>query len=67
MEHEMRLALYNMKCLGVPASDLQCSAELKAIDEEKLALEAEYKEMHSRFDGEWISLRVTASPAPRKR
>src|SRR5947199_4622837 len=34
MEHEVRVALYNIKCLGRPASDPQCSAESAAIDVE---------------------------------
>lgn len=66
MEHEMRVALYNIKCLGVPASDPQCSSETAAIDEEKAALQAEYKQTHARFDGKWISLHATFSPAPKK-
>src|SRR5439155_1498742 len=42
MEHEVRLALYNIKCLGRPASDPQCSAKLEAIDVEKAAFQPEY-------------------------
>ena len=67
MELEVRNALHIIKCLGVPDSEPQCSAEAAAIDAEKDALQSEYKETHARFDGKWISLRVTASPAPRKR
>ena len=66
MEHEVRLALYNIKCLGRPASDPQCSAESAAIDEEKAALQAEYKQTHAVFDGTWISIPVTVSPRPKK-
>jgi len=66
MEHEMRVALYDIKCLGVPASEPQCSVESAAIDEEKAALQAEYKQTHAAFDGKWISLRASVSPAPKK-
>jgi hypothetical protein len=66
MELEARNALHIIKCLGVPASEPQCSAESAAIDEEKAALQAEYKETHARFDGKWISLRATISPVPKK-
>ena len=66
MELEVRNALCIIKCLGVPASEPQCSAESAAIDEEKASLEAEYKETHSRFDGKWISLRVSVSPVPKR-
>ena len=66
MEHEVRVALYNIKCLGRPASDPQCSAELAAIDAEKAALQAEYKQTHAVFDGTWISIPVTISPRPKK-
>jgi hypothetical protein len=67
MELEMRVALYNLKCLGAPAADPQCSAESAAIDAEKTALQAEYKQTHAAFDGKWISIPVTISPAPKKR
>ena len=66
MELEARNALHVIKCLGVPASDPQCHAEAAAIDEEKAALQAEYKQTHAAFDGKWISLRATVSPAPKK-
>src|SRR5438874_3601639 len=66
MEHEVRVALHNIKCLGRPASDPQCSAELAAIDAEKASLQAEYKQTHAVFDGTWISIPVTVSPRPRK-
>jgi hypothetical protein len=66
MEHEIRVALYNIKCLGVPASNSQCSAESAAIDEERAALQAEYKQTHAVFDGTWISMPVTVSPGPKK-
>ena len=66
MEHEVRVALYNIKCLGRPASDPQCSAESAAIDVEKTALQAEYKQTHAVFDGTWISIPVTVSPRPKK-
>jgi hypothetical protein len=51
---------------GVPASEPKCSAESAAIDEEKAALQAEYKQTHAAFDGKWISLRVSVSPRPQK-
>ncbi len=63
MELEVRNALHIIKCLGM-ASEPQCSAESAAIDEEKAALQAEYKQTHAVFDGNWISLRATVSPAP---
>ena len=66
MEHEVRVALYNIKCLGRPASDPQCSAELTAIDAEKASLQSEYKQTHAVFDGTWISIPVTVSPRPKK-
>ena len=66
MEHEVRVALYNIKCLGRPASDPQCSAESAAIDAEKASLQAEYKQTHAVFDGTWISIPVTVSPRPKK-
>jgi hypothetical protein len=66
MEHEVRVALYNIKCLGRPASDPKCSAESAAIDAEKGALQGEYKQTHAAFDGEWISIPVSVSPAPKK-
>ena len=66
MEHEVRVALYNIKCLGRPASDPQCSAELAAIDAQKASLQAEYKQTHAVFDGTWISIPVTVSPRPKK-
>jgi hypothetical protein len=66
MEHEVRVALYNLKCLGRPASDPQCSAESAAIDAEKAALQVEYKQTHAVFDGTWISIPVTVSPRPKK-
>ncbi len=65
MEHEVRVALYNIKCLGLPASDPQCSAESAAIDAEKTALQAEYKQTHAAFEGTWISIPVS-SPIPQK-
>ena len=66
MELEVRNALYIIKCLGVAASEPQCSAESAAIDEEKAALQAEYKQTHAAFDGKWISVRASVSPAPKK-
>lgn len=70
MEHEVRVALHDLKCLGV--SDTQCHDEAAAIEAEQVALEAEYKETHARFDGQWISLRVknvkiTPQGSPSKR
>ena len=67
MELEVRNALCIIKCLGVPASDPQCSAESAAIDEQKAALQAEYQQTHAAFDGKWISLRATISPAPKEK
>lgn len=67
MQLEARNALHIIKCLGVSASEPQCSAESAAIDEEKAALQAEYKGTHAKFDGKWISLRAVVSPAPQKR
>src|SRR5260370_33371136 len=46
------------------AHEPQCTAESAAIDEQKAALQAEYKQTHAVFDGNWISLRATFSPAP---
>ena len=66
MELEVRNALHIIRCLGVPASDPQCNAESAAIDEEKAALQAEYKQTHAWSDGAWISLRASVSPAPKK-
>ncbi|MEY2491036.1 MAG: hypothetical protein QOC70_2978 [Verrucomicrobiota bacterium] len=66
MELEIRIALYDMRCLGVSASDPQCSAEAAAIDAEKSALQAEYKQTHAAFDGNWISIPIS-SPAPKSR
>jgi hypothetical protein len=66
MELEVRNAVCIIKCLGVPASEPQCSAELAAIDQEKTALQAEYNETHAAFDGKWISLRASISPAQDK-
>ena len=66
MEHEVRVALHNIKCLGRPASDPQCSAESAATDAEKAALQAEYKQTHAVFDGTWISIPVAISPRPKK-
>jgi len=65
MELEVRNALHVIKCLGVPASEPQCGAESAAIDAEKTALQAEYQATHAVFDGKWISLRATVSPAPK--
>jgi hypothetical protein len=66
MELEVRNALHVIRCLGVPASDSECKVESAAIETEKTALETEYKQTHAVFDGKWISLRATVSPAPRK-
>jgi hypothetical protein len=67
MDLEVRNALYVIKCLGVPSSDAQCSAESAAINEARAALEAEYKQTHARFDGKWISIPATISPAPKEK
>jgi hypothetical protein len=66
MELEARNALHVIRCLGAPASDLQCKSESTAIEQQKAALEAEYKQTHAAFDGKWISLHATVSPAPKK-
>jgi hypothetical protein len=66
MELEARNALHVIRCLGVAASDLQCSSESAAIDQEKADLQTEYKQTHAAFDGKWISLHATVSPAPKK-
>lgn len=66
MELEVRNALHGIRCLGVPGSDPQCSAESAAIAEEKAALQAEYEQTHAVFDGTWISLRASVSPASKK-
>ena len=66
MELERRNALHLLKCLGLPSSDPECSAEAAAIEQEKATLQAEYKRTHAAFDGEWISLRASISPAPKK-
>ena len=66
MELEARNALHIIKCLGVPESDPQCSGESAAIDEERTALQGAYTQTHAAFDGKWISLRATISPAPIK-
>jgi hypothetical protein len=66
MELEVRNALHVIKCLGTPASDAQCAGEAASIEAEKTALQAEYKQTHAMFDGKWISLRATVSPAPKK-
>jgi hypothetical protein len=67
MELEVRNALHVIKCLGAPANDAQCAGEAAAIEAEKTALQAEYKQTHAMFDGKWISLPVKVSPAPKKR
>lgn len=66
MELELRNALHVIRCLGVPASDSERKVESAAIETEKTALETEYKQTHAVFDGNWISLRATVSPAPKK-
>lgn len=66
MKLEVSNALHIIRCLGVHALEPQCSEESATIDEEKAALQAEYKETHAWSDGTWISLRVTVSPAPKK-
>jgi hypothetical protein len=68
MEHEVRVALHDMKCLGLPASDPQCTEEATALESEKAALESEYALTHRNFDGKWISIPVSSvSVAPKKR
>jgi hypothetical protein len=65
MELEVRNALHIIRCLGVPASEGQCSKESVAIDEEKAALQAEYQQTHAWSDGTWISIPVS-SPLPKR-
>jgi hypothetical protein len=68
MEHEVRVALHDMKCLGLPASDPQCIEEVTAIESEKAGLDSEYALTHQHFDGKWISIPVSSvSVAPKKR
>jgi hypothetical protein len=62
MGFELHNTLYIIKCLGVPASEPQCTAESAAIEKEKALIETEYKSTltefrTSGFDGKWISLR----------
>jgi hypothetical protein len=66
MEHEIRVAFYRIKCLGAAANDPQCHAESVAINKETESLAAEYKKTHAAFDGTWVPLHVSVSPAPRK-
>jgi hypothetical protein len=66
MEIEVRNSLHVIRCLGVSASDSQCNIESAAIEEEKTALQADYKQTHAAFDEKLISLRATVSPAPKK-
>jgi hypothetical protein len=66
MELEVRNALHVIKCLGTQASDAQCAEEAAAIEAEKVALQAEYKQSHAIFDHKWISVPVKVSPAPKK-
>lgn len=65
MEHEIRVALYRIKCLGTAADDRGCHAESVAIDKETESLAAEYRQTHAAFDGTWVSLHVSVSPAPK--
>ena len=58
MELEARNALHVIRCLAAPASDTQCAKESAAIEEEKAALQTEYKATHARFDGKWIAIPV---------
>lgn len=67
MDHEVHVALHEIKCLGVPVSDPQCSEESAAIDAEKAALQAEYKQTHAAFDGNWISIPISSPPKTVKR
>ena len=66
MEFEVRNALHIIKCLGVPSSDTQCSAQAASIAQEKASLKAEYEQTHAAFDGKWILCGATVSPAPKK-
>jgi hypothetical protein len=66
MELEVRNALHLIKCLGTPAGDAQCAGEAAAIEAEKVALQAEYKQTHAIFDQKWISVPVKMSPPPKK-
>jgi hypothetical protein len=69
MDLEVRNALHVIRCLGVPASDPQCSDEAAAIEQQKAALQSESAMTHAVFDGKWISLpaNVTISPVPKQR
>lgn len=63
MELEVRVALHNIKCLGTTGSDSECSAEAKAIEADKAALQQEYEQAHKDFDPKaWISIPVSSPP-----
>jgi len=71
MEFELHNTLYVIKCLGVPASEAQCSAESVAIEKEKAVIETKYASTltefkTSGFDGQWLSLRADKSAARKK-
>ena len=60
MELEARIALNNIKCLGVTGADSECTAEAAAIEADKADLQRESEEAHEYFDPKhWVSLRVT--------
>ena len=67
MEVEARIALHNMKWLGLSMSDPKRKSEMAALENDKAALQSEYALTHSKFDGKWVSLHVESiSPAPKK-
>ena len=70
MELEGRVALHNLKWLGLPISDPERQSEWIALESDKAGLESDYAETHRRFDGKWISIPVSSvkniSPAPKK-
>jgi len=70
MELEKRIAVHNLKWLGLPLSDPERKSEWAALESDKAQLEFEYAETHRKFDGKWISIPISSiqqiSPAPKK-
>jgi hypothetical protein len=70
MELEARVAMHNLKWLGLPLDDPERKSEWAALESEKAELEGDYAETHRRFDGKWISIPISSiqkiSPAPKK-
>jgi hypothetical protein len=63
MELEVRVALHNIKCLGAVGAEAECSAEAKAIEADKAALQRECEQARKEFDPRaWISIPVAAPP-----